>query len=95
MVSDPVALRYILADKGDFGKSPEHQVIHSRVFGNGSVLYAHGERLQLAFSSYDLLIHPFVGTDHRRIRNIMLPAFSVNALRFMVPKLQAVAEEVW
>ncbi|KAF5319614.1 hypothetical protein D9619_008560 [Psilocybe cf. subviscida] len=34
------------------------------------------------------------GADHRRLRNIMLPAFSMNALRPMVPKLQIIAEEL-
>ncbi|KAF5319258.1 hypothetical protein D9619_008320 [Psilocybe cf. subviscida] len=75
MVSDPITLRHILADTGDFRKCPQHQLINKRVFGDGSVLYAHG-------------------AEHRRIRNIMLPAFSVNALLLVVPKLQAIAEEL-
>lgn len=35
-----------------------------------------------------------IGADHRRLKSIMLPAFSMTSLRAMVPKLQTVAEEV-
>ncbi|KAJ3508491.1 hypothetical protein NLJ89_g5720 [Agrocybe chaxingu] len=44
MVSDTTALRAILADNGDFRKSPQHQLVNKEVFGNGSVLYVHGEQ---------------------------------------------------
>lgn len=43
MVSDPITLRHILADTGDFRKCPQHQLINKRVFGDGSVLYSHGK----------------------------------------------------
>ncbi|CAA7268942.1 unnamed protein product [Cyclocybe aegerita] len=44
MVSDTTALRAILADTGDFRKSPQHQLVNKEVFGDGSVLYVHGEQ---------------------------------------------------
>ncbi|CAA7268933.1 unnamed protein product [Cyclocybe aegerita] len=44
MVSDTTALWAILADTGDFRKSPQHQLINKEVFGNRSILYVHGEK---------------------------------------------------
>lgn len=94
MVSDPMTLRHILADTDNFRKCPQHQLINRRVFGDGSVLSAEGEWLQWPPSIIWSQIRLFAGADHRRLRNIMLPAFSMNALRPMVPKLQIIAEEV-
>ncbi|KAF5319266.1 hypothetical protein D9619_008306 [Psilocybe cf. subviscida] len=75
MVSDPTALRHILADTGDFRKSPQHQLVNKSISGDAGILYVQG-------------------SEHRRLRHIMLPSFSTDALRLMVPNLQEIAEEL-
>ncbi|TFK37880.1 cytochrome P450 [Crucibulum laeve] len=44
MVSDPVALRYILANFTTFGKSPTHRFLNPIAFGSGSLLHVTGEQ---------------------------------------------------
>lgn len=91
MVSDPAALKYILSDTAIFARSDQQQRVVRELIGEKTMFYVHGK---FPSNSPFFLLIPVTGADHRRLRNIMNPAFSATYIRALPPIFKKVAHRV-
>jgi cytochrome P450 len=94
MVSDPLALQYII-NSPNFERGPVTDNLGAILFGDKSVIIVKGMfPFPLLDGTSVLMLVVALGNEHRRLRSALNPAFTAAAVRNYQPVFKKVAEMV-